>query len=156
MTDDVREFLDELNARLEAGAREYGNQSFVKPIAATVREILEEQIDQVGWTYVLWSQAARKAMHRAPEQDMRRIFLQQLEHRIRRNDRRHAQEGGYAAQSQMAELEVLALDLFLQNAELRRRLLPIARAIEVAHVIDPRPYDQRGRYGSTRDPRSDD
>ena len=46
MTDPVCEFLDAIDARLDAGAQEYGNQSFVKPIAETARQILEEALDQ--------------------------------------------------------------------------------------------------------------
>jgi hypothetical protein len=154
MTDPITEFLDEVGTRLDRGASEYGNQSFVKPVAATVREILEEQVDQVGWLYVLWCQAARKLPMIRDQLALRQVFAQDLEHRIRRNDRRVPHELGGGAASAMQEIEVLALDLFLQNAELKRRLLPIARAIEVAQSIQPDQY--RGRRGGTRDPRSDD
>jgi hypothetical protein len=155
MTDPVQEFLDHVAQRLDRGAQEYGNQSFLKPVASTVREILEEQVDQVGWCYVLWCQAARKLPMTRDQLALRQVFFQDLEHRIRRNDRRTAVETGNGPENCMQELEVLALDLFLQNAELQRRLLPIARAIEVAQAIQPHnPF--RGRRGGTRDPRSDD
>lgn len=154
MTDDVRDFIDAVNARLDQGATEYGDQSFVKPVSSTVDEILQEQLDQVGWCYVLWCQAARKTDMVRDQRTLRELFAVQLEHRIRRNDRRKPHEGGPAARSQMDEIEVLALDLFEQGAQLRRRLMPIARAIEVAQAIYHEPF--RGRRGSTRDPRSDD
>lgn len=154
MTDPVREFLDDVNTRLDRGASEYGNQSFLKPVAATVREILEEQVDQVGWCYVLWCQAARKCQLSRDQLALRQLFFQNLEHRIRRNDRRTPVDNPNGAPGCMQEIEILAFDLFLQNAELKRRLLPIARAIEVAQAIEPNPY--RGRRGGTRDPRSDD
>ena len=154
MTDPVTEFLDEVGVRLDAGAAEYGNQSFMRPVAATVREILEEQLDQVGWCYVLWCQATRKTPMVRDQVTLRQVFRQDLEHRIRHNDRRVPHDGRAGAANSMQEIEVLALDLFLQNAELKRRLLPIARAIEVAQLIEPNNY--RGRRGSIRDPRSDD
>jgi len=154
MTDPVTEFLDEVGARLDRGAAEYGNQSFVKSVAATVREIMEEQVDQVGWLYVLWCQAARKLPMSRDQLALRQVYRQDLEHRIRRNDRRMPHHAGAGAANAMQEIEILALDLFLQNAELKRRLIPIARAIEVAQQIEPDRY--RGRRGSTRDPRSDD
>jgi len=158
VTDDVRDFIAAVSARLDQGAREYADQSFVRPVSATVDEILEEQLDQVGWCYVLWCQAARKTDATRDQRDLRFLFLQQLEHRIRRNDRRKPHEAGPTARSQMDEIEVLALDLFEQGVQLRRRLLPIARAIEVAQLIAPDPYRQtyRARRGGTRDPRSDD
>ena len=154
MTDPVTEFLDEVGARLDRGAAEYGNQSFVKSVAATVREIMEEQLDQVGWCYVLWCQAARKLPMVRDQLALRQIFRQDLEHRIRHNDRRVPHDGRAGAANCLQEIEVLCLDLFLQNAELKRRLIPIARAIEVAQQIEPDRY--RGRRGSIRDPRSDD
>ena len=53
----------------------------------------------------------------------------------------------------LVDIEVLAMDAFAIGDQLRRRLIPIVRAIEVAHVTDNTP---RGRRGSVRDPRSDD
>lgn len=154
--DEVTNFLAELGTRLDRGAAEYGNQSFAKPVNDTLEEILEEQIDQVGWCYVLWCQAARKTDMVRDQATLRLAFAERLAHRIRRNDRRAPHEGGFGgAASCMAELEVLAIDLFLQHQELRRRLTPIARAIEVAQVVHhDSPF--RGRRGSVRDPRSDD
>lgn len=152
--DDVRTFLEQLAERLDHGAQAYGNQSPAKPVAATAAALMLEQLDQVGWLFVLWCQAARKAGYARDQASLRQHFLTQLEHRIRRNDRRTGMDRAVSPTCCMAELEVLAVDLFLQHAELRRRLLPIARAIEVAQAIQPDVY--RGRRGSVRDPRSDD
>jgi hypothetical protein len=152
--DDVQAFLEDVAARLDHGGLEYRDQSFVRPVSSTVDALLAEQLDQVGWCYVLWCQAARKADVTRDQRDLRFLFLQNLEHRIRRNDRRTPHDAGPAPRSCMAEIEVLALDLFEQRAQLRRRLLPIARAIEVAQLVHTDPF--RARRGSSRDPRSDD
>lgn len=50
------EFLAAIAGRLEVGARDYGNESFHKPVAATEEEILAELLDVAGWAYVLWVQ----------------------------------------------------------------------------------------------------
>lgn len=139
MTDPIGEFLGDVRARLEHGAREYGDQSFVRPVAITTKEILEEQVDQVGWCYVLWAQAARKTAMPRLQAGLQREWLTRMEHRIRRGDRGAPGDRCRTAAECMAALEILAMDLFLANAELRRRLLPIARAIEVVQVIDQTP-----------------
>jgi len=54
------DFVAQLRERLEAGAREYGDQSFVRPVSAIVAELEQELVDLPGWTYILWCQAARK------------------------------------------------------------------------------------------------
>lgn len=141
--DRIPEFLADVRARLDHGAREYGDQSFVRPVATTQREILEEQIDQVGWLYVLWCQAARKTALPRNQEGLRATYLKRLEHRVRRNDRRKTEDGVRGAFDLMCEIEVLALDLFLQGEELRRRLHPICRAIEVAQLLQPDPLRSR-------------
>jgi hypothetical protein len=158
--DDVRAFVDQVTARLDHGQQAYGGQSPVRPVAATVEALLLEQLDVVGWLAVLWVQAARKTDLARDPASLRARFLTQLEHRIRRNDRRTAADVVAAPASCMAELEVLAMDQFLAHADLRRRLLPIARAIEVAQSVragPPATTDVRGgRRGSISDPRSSD
>lgn len=155
MTDPVEDFLAAIDVRLDAGASDYGNQSFVRPIAETMRQILEEALDEVGWCYVLWCQAARKTNFVRDQKSLRTIWRQNLEHRIRRNDRRREYDPhAYSAESCMKDIEVLALDLFDHHQQLQRRLQPIARAIEVAQYSYRNPH--QGRYGGTRDPRSDD
>lgn len=49
-----KQFLDQLAARLEAGAKEYGDRSFYKP--GTAEEILQELVDVAGWAFVAWVQ----------------------------------------------------------------------------------------------------
>jgi len=55
-----REFLDALAARLEVGAREYGNASFDEPMPKTAGELEAEALDIAGWAYVLWAQLKRR------------------------------------------------------------------------------------------------
>lgn len=155
MDDLVTNFLDAIDARLDAGAQEYGNQSFVKPIAETARQILEEALDQAGWCYVLWCQAARKVSELPKDQPrLRLLWRQRLEHRIRRSDRKWPSDPHcHTAAACMTDLEVLVLDLFQHHDELQMRLQPIARAIEVARVMQPDNY--QGRRGG-RSFRSDD
>jgi hypothetical protein len=48
------EFETLMKARLEAGAREYGDRSFRRPPSELVTEIEEEVLDIVGWAFMLW------------------------------------------------------------------------------------------------------
>ena len=57
---DRRAFLDALAARLEIGAREYGNASFDKPMAVTAGELEDEALDIAGWAYIMWVQLRRR------------------------------------------------------------------------------------------------
>lgn len=153
LSDAAEVFLAGLAARLEQGAIEYGNQSFVRPVAALVDEIRQELLDEVGWIYVLWAVAARKAWGPTPEAQLRERFLADMRHRIARNDRSAPSViPGLGAQTCLIDLQILALDMFEHAQAVERRLAPLARAIEVAQAIDP----YRGRRGSSRDPRSSD
>jgi hypothetical protein len=149
-------FLDSMDARLDAGAQEYCDRSFARSIAETVNELDQELIDQVGWLYVLWCQAARKCDYSKDQKNLRPLWRQNLNRRLLHNDRRTPFDGfDGSASACMFEIEILAMDCFEFREQVLRRLKPIARAIEVAQVIyQPSPY--RGRRGSTRDPRSDD
>lgn len=49
-----KEFLNRLESRLEAGARDYGNASLERPFPETAEEILDELLDVAGWSYVAW------------------------------------------------------------------------------------------------------
>ena len=53
-------FLSELNARLDAGAHEYGDASFNRPIASTLSELEDEVLDVAGWAFVMWVQLRRR------------------------------------------------------------------------------------------------
>lgn len=153
--DPVEHFVAEVRKRLEHGAREYGNRSFLRPVAATEREILEEQEDQVGWCFILWVQAARKTDFTRDPAAQRQLFLDAIRHRIARNDRREKHDGTRHPRGLMEEIEVLVVDLFEHWVQLRRRVAAIARALEVASATES--YTRgSGRYGTTRDPRSDD
>lgn len=150
----IAEQIQALSARLEECASRYGNKSFVRPVQAIVDEIESELIDVPGWLYVLWSIAARKAQGAFPEGHGRQTFIFEMNHRMHRNDRGPVTVApGKSLEQLLVDIQVLAMDAFAMGEELRRRLIPIARAIEVAHVTDNTP---RWRRGSVRDPRSDD
>lgn len=50
LTADLARFVGRLRDRLEAGAREYGDQSFTRPANALVDEIQHV----CGWALILW------------------------------------------------------------------------------------------------------
>lgn len=156
MSDPITEWLDAIDVRLDAGTAEYGDQSFVRPVTKTVDEFNQELLDEAGWLYVLWCQAARKANFVRDQRSLRAIWRQNMHHRMSRNDRRRAFDHPAApnGESAMADIEVLVLDCYEHRQRMLQRLQPIARAIEVAEAYRPEPY--RGRRGSIRDPRSDD
>lgn len=149
----IEDDLQRLFDRLAAGAREYGNKSLLRTPTAIVGEIEQELIDLPGWTFILWAIANRKQAGARPEEDQRVNFMNQLRHRMARNDRGNADlQPGRSLAACQQDLEILAVDMFEFADRMRKRLLPIARAIEVAEITDP----WRGRRGGSRDPRSDD
>lgn len=150
----IDEFFALLNQRLDDGARQYGDRSFLRSIRETESQILEEQVDEVGWCYVLWCQAARKTGMAKDQTTLRIEWERRLRHRILRNDRRRAEDYAVGIDGAMADLEVLAVDLFHQAEQTRQRLHQIARAIEVAVISQPHTY--RGRRGGRGADRSDD
>lgn len=48
------EFVRTLLAKLDAGARDYGEVSFHKPLPQTADELLAELVDWAGWAFVAW------------------------------------------------------------------------------------------------------
>lgn len=60
------EFVSAVAARLQAGAREYGDRSFHRPPTELVGEIEEELLDVCAWTFILWTRvrAIRKKAKR--------------------------------------------------------------------------------------------
>ena len=48
------QFIEALRARLDAGRREYGPQSFTRSPVELRGEIEEELLDVAGWAFVLW------------------------------------------------------------------------------------------------------
>ena len=56
---DFATFAWRLRARLEAGAKTYGNVSFERPIAELIDECMEEALDISGWSYLAWLRLAR-------------------------------------------------------------------------------------------------
>ena len=53
------DFVEDVRQRLDAGAREYGQQSFEREPADLVEEIRQELRDVAGWAYVLDQRLAR-------------------------------------------------------------------------------------------------
>lgn len=49
----MRHFLPERQAKLDAGARQYGEASFKKSVNDVLFEIEQEAIDVSGWSWVL-------------------------------------------------------------------------------------------------------
>lgn len=47
-------FIANVRARLEAGAIQYGNRSFRRPLPELLIEIQEELEDVCGWSAILW------------------------------------------------------------------------------------------------------
>lgn len=55
MTPDLEDqFITALRARLDAGRREYGPESFTRSPTELRGEIEEELLDVAGWAFVLW------------------------------------------------------------------------------------------------------
>lgn len=52
-------FVERLRARLETGARVYGESSFRRPIADLLAEAMEEAEDICGWSFLAWVRLAR-------------------------------------------------------------------------------------------------
>jgi hypothetical protein len=65
-------FAAAVRARLDAGARQYGDRSFARPPGELVGELEAEALDLAGWGFVLWSRlrtlrAAADAAERGSE-----------------------------------------------------------------------------------------
>lgn len=56
---ELRQYMSNLQLRIEAGAREYGDESFAKKAASTIEEIQEEVLDIAGWGYILYTRLER-------------------------------------------------------------------------------------------------
>jgi len=56
-------FVARLRARLDAGAREYGNATFERPAAELIDEIQQELEDVAGWGFLLWVRLDRLREH---------------------------------------------------------------------------------------------
>jgi hypothetical protein len=51
---DLDRFVVHLRARLEAGAKTYGDSSFRRPASQLVDEVMQELEDVAGWSVLLW------------------------------------------------------------------------------------------------------
>lgn len=50
-------FLGQLRDRLALGETEYGNASFDREFGQLLDEILQEDVDRAGWSYIIWAKA---------------------------------------------------------------------------------------------------
>lgn len=54
LDDHIDRFVARLRARLAAGAREYGDRSFTRPLPELIDEIQQELEDVAGWGLIAW------------------------------------------------------------------------------------------------------
>jgi hypothetical protein len=59
MEAEYREFSRKVFARLEVGAKEYGDGSFHRPESEVLGELQQELEDVAGWGYILWARIQR-------------------------------------------------------------------------------------------------
>jgi hypothetical protein len=59
LDNDLARFVERLRARLEAGAKTYGDASFTRPAAELVDELQQELEDVCGWGLLLWIRLER-------------------------------------------------------------------------------------------------
>lgn len=52
-------YFEELDRRLERGAKIYGDESFDKSQKQLLGEIQEEILDIAGWSFILWEKLER-------------------------------------------------------------------------------------------------
>lgn len=47
-------FAAQVRLRLDTGRRQYGDESFTRPIPELLEELSQELLDQAGWAFVGW------------------------------------------------------------------------------------------------------
>lgn len=144
---EAEEFIASVDRRLTKGALVYGDRSFGRPGDEIDREVDEELLDIVGWLFVRWCQASRKAI---AESAMRAEFLDHLRRRIEHGDIGAPR----ALPASQDRIEQLAIDAYWWRLDCVKRLAGIAAAIDHEDWI--RDTEFRARRGGTRNPRSDD
>lgn len=148
-------FLDALGRRLDKGSQVYGDLSFTRPILQTIDEIDAELLDQVGWLFVLWGQAARRACWTSDAQDLRVAFLTNMKRRIEADDVRLSHVLSLIPSSRsMAMIEVMALEMYRHRRDALEQLRLVRFAMDSEQRAEEDKY--RARRGSTRSPRMDD
>jgi hypothetical protein len=87
------EFVEMVEARLERGARDYGDASFTRPPIEIVGEVEQELLDVMGWGFVLWTRVSALkgapgcSARRAHDLTGRRFGRLVVIRRVRRNER---------------------------------------------------------------------
>lgn len=112
-------FIDDLKERLQKGSVEYGDRSFERTAYATVTEILEEQVDQVGWLFVLWCQAG-DIWKGGDQKELRHEFIAWL---YRERCVRAAVRGGWKELPERTYAHTLIVRLAVNLIEQREVLL---------------------------------
>lgn len=51
---ELEHFFFEVKGRMEKGEREYGGESFGKPVSTLAYEMMQEVEDIAGWGYIQW------------------------------------------------------------------------------------------------------
>ena len=54
MPDDFEEYITQLRAKVEEGAKEHGDKSYDLQASKVVVELQKECLDIAGWGYFLW------------------------------------------------------------------------------------------------------
>jgi hypothetical protein len=67
---DLEGFVIALRGRLDAGAQQYGDRSFTRPLVEVIGEIEQELLDVSGWSVIAWSRlrALRAAVERTRDE----------------------------------------------------------------------------------------
>jgi hypothetical protein len=53
------EFVAAVRKRLDQGRRQYGDESFTRPIPEILEELSQELLDQAGWAFIGWTRIQR-------------------------------------------------------------------------------------------------
>ena len=56
---DLERFVARLRAKLERGAREYGDRSLSRPLTELLTEVEDELVDTAGWALLIWTRLQR-------------------------------------------------------------------------------------------------
>jgi len=69
-------FVAQIEARMEAGRREYGEKSFSRDPLELLAEIREELADVAGWSFILWCRLREmeRMLDRADKEKARKPF----------------------------------------------------------------------------------
>ena len=55
LTEHFPVFIEEIHARAQTGAVEYGDRSYERPLPDLIDETMEELADVCGWSFITWA-----------------------------------------------------------------------------------------------------